>query len=190
MNTLAIQTCFKETSVALCIHDEVFYKETKTPNMQNKMLPIFVKEILQEAKITAKNLNSIAICHGPGTFTGIRIGTAFAKGLAIAHKIPIFAISALEATAPTTGKTSVAIKALKETVYFQTFQNGISTSSAIHITEVEALKKQNLRYQKETFPTAKDILQRFLLFPKTEILQSPLYIRPIEAKIAQVKNIT
>ncbi|HDR03794.1 MAG TPA: tRNA (adenosine(37)-N6)-threonylcarbamoyltransferase complex dimerization subunit type 1 TsaB, partial [Candidatus Marinimicrobia bacterium] len=49
-------------------------------------------ELFERNAIKAKDLTAIAISTGPGSFTGLRIGMAFAKGLAFAHKLPIIAI--------------------------------------------------------------------------------------------------
>ncbi len=54
-----------------------------------------VKKLLDSAQIKISELDAIAIIAGPGSFTGLRIGSAVAQGLAFAHEIPIVMCSSL-----------------------------------------------------------------------------------------------
>ena len=62
-------------------------------------LHLFIEEVINEAKITAKDLSAIAISKGPGSYTGLRIGVSAAKGLCFALEIPLISVSTLEALA-------------------------------------------------------------------------------------------
>ena len=53
----------------------------------------FIEKILSDTKISAKDLEAIAVSEGPGSYTGLRIGVASAKGLCLALGIPLLAIS-------------------------------------------------------------------------------------------------
>ena len=55
-----------------------------------------VQGLFARANISTNQIGKIAICVGPGSFTGLRIGLSFAKGLALPHKIPVIGMSALE----------------------------------------------------------------------------------------------
>ncbi|MEW5871985.1 MAG: tRNA (adenosine(37)-N6)-threonylcarbamoyltransferase complex dimerization subunit type 1 TsaB [Chloroflexota bacterium] len=58
-----------------------------------------VASALEKTGLSAKNLGALAVATGPGSFTGLRIGLAMAKGLAIAQRIPILGIPTLDALA-------------------------------------------------------------------------------------------
>lgn len=58
-----------------------------------------VKRILASCKVSLKEILFLAVTVGPGSFTGVRSGLAFAKGLALAFQIPIVPIQTLEALA-------------------------------------------------------------------------------------------
>lgn len=63
---------------------------------QAAKLPLHIKEILSIAGVKAAELDAIAISAGPGSYTGLRVGTATAKGLCYAWKKPLIAISTLQ----------------------------------------------------------------------------------------------
>jgi tRNA threonylcarbamoyladenosine biosynthesis protein TsaB len=56
---------------------------------------LFVQEIMKTQQITAAELDAIAVSAGPGSYTGIRVGVATAKGLCYAWNKPLIAISTL-----------------------------------------------------------------------------------------------
>jgi tRNA threonylcarbamoyladenosine biosynthesis protein TsaB len=59
-------------------------------------LHIAIKELLDQHNISVKNLNAIGVSLGPGSYTGIRIGLATAKGLCYTLKIPLITYNSLE----------------------------------------------------------------------------------------------
>lgn len=63
---------------------------------QSVELPTAVEKFLEKQSLNFSNLNSIGVVVGPGSFTGIRLGIAYAKGLAIGLKIPVLPINTFE----------------------------------------------------------------------------------------------
>ena len=63
-----------------------------------------IKSLLAEAQLRVEDLTGLAVSIGPGSFTGVRIGLAAAKGLAVARGIPLVGISTLEALAVRAGR--------------------------------------------------------------------------------------
>jgi tRNA threonylcarbamoyladenosine biosynthesis protein TsaB len=57
---------------------------------------LFVQQILREQELTAASLDAIAVSGGPGSYTGLRVGVATAKGLCYAWNKPLLAISTLQ----------------------------------------------------------------------------------------------
>lgn len=64
---------------------------------QDARLPGMVEEVARAAGLALRDLSRIAVVVGPGSFTGVRVGVAFARGLALAIGRPCFGVTSLEA---------------------------------------------------------------------------------------------
>lgn len=60
-------------------------------------LALYVEQIIEENSLSPSDLSAVAISIGPGSYTGLRIGSSLAKGICFAMGIPLIAISTLEA---------------------------------------------------------------------------------------------
>ncbi|ABO51391.1 peptidase M22, glycoprotease [Desulforamulus reducens MI-1] len=89
------------------------------------LLPM-IKDIIEEAGITTKQVNAVAVSSGPGSFTGLRIGMTTAKTLAWIWQIPIIGVSTLEALAlPLMAREQIVcpiLNARKNEVYTSIFR--------------------------------------------------------------------
>ncbi|MGB0165429.1 MAG: tRNA (adenosine(37)-N6)-threonylcarbamoyltransferase complex dimerization subunit type 1 TsaB [Luteibaculum sp.] len=96
---LAIETSTKVCSVALFKKQEcIAIKESDDQEYDHaEKLHVFISEVLQQAAVLPKDLSAILVSEGPGSYTGLRIGVAAAKGFAFALNIPLIAINPLEA---------------------------------------------------------------------------------------------
>lgn len=97
---LSIDTSTNVCSVAL--HHElqlIASAELHLDKSHSGYLIVLIREILAKSNIEAHELSAIAISEGPGSYTGLRIGTATAKGLCYAHDLPLIAVNTLEAMA-------------------------------------------------------------------------------------------
>ena len=97
---LCIETATTICSVAIfnneklidCIEQDGSYSHAEN-------LAKFVDDILKNNQLDYSELTAIAISKGPGSYTGLRIGVAFAKGLCYAQNLPLIAINTLQALA-------------------------------------------------------------------------------------------
>ncbi len=83
-----------------------------------------VDRLMQEAGLKFAALERIGVTVGPGSFTGLRVGLAFAKGLALALRLDCAGVSVLEALAasgPPSDRVAAAIDAHRGQVYLQGF---------------------------------------------------------------------
>ncbi|CAN1519614.1 COG1214 Inactive homolog of metal-dependent proteases, putative molecular chaperone [Caulobacteraceae bacterium] len=100
MLILAVDTALNACSVAILRSGEVLLSrvEPMAKGQAERLAPM-AREVLAEAGITPAALDRIAVTRGPGAFTGLRIGLAFARGLAVALDRPCVGISTLEVLA-------------------------------------------------------------------------------------------
>lgn len=193
MKLLAIETCFKRTSACIYINGEIFEQVEEGQNRHVNILPMLVKSLFEKHGIVTKNLDGVIVNHGPGAFTGMRVGIAFAKGLIAPLEVPLYGISTLECFA--SKKCAVVVQALKEHVYFQEFDdiaNAIGTVFHIPIADVPATSNLitvgvNIEGEVEHFPQtplASHLIKRFL-FKKPELFKEPMYVRPVNAVVPQ-----
>jgi len=98
---LGIETATKNCSVAL-FKDGILIAEMEHNGdgyTHAEQLTVFIERVIESANITLKEIEAIALSKGPGSYTGLRIGTSTAKGLCYSLGIPLLAISTLKAMA-------------------------------------------------------------------------------------------
>ncbi len=106
MNMLAIDCCLRLTGVALMTNEKIFYSQKDLGRLQSSELPKMTEKILTENNLSFNDINYIAVTNGPGYFTGIRVGAAYASGLAYAAGAKIIQVSSLEMLSYTFKKNS------------------------------------------------------------------------------------
>ncbi len=90
---ICLETATNLCSVALCNSAGVIsLRESNDLKSHASMLTVFINEILNEAGISARDLDAVAVSKGPGSYTGLRIGVSVAKGIAYAASIPLIGI--------------------------------------------------------------------------------------------------
>ncbi|MGI5977051.1 MAG: tRNA (adenosine(37)-N6)-threonylcarbamoyltransferase complex dimerization subunit type 1 TsaB [Candidatus Limivicinus sp.] len=100
MLTLAFESSAKAASVALCRDGSLVsqYSQCSALTHSRTLLPM-AEDMLKNAEVELEDIDLLAVAHGPGSFTGIRIGVATVKGLAWALGKPCVGVSTLEAMA-------------------------------------------------------------------------------------------
>jgi tRNA threonylcarbamoyladenosine biosynthesis protein TsaB len=96
---LAIDTSTDACSVALFIDGEIREKFEIVPREHTKLILPMVDELLADAQIKPQHLDAVALSRGPGSFTGVRIATGVAHGIAFGADIPVVLVSTLAAIA-------------------------------------------------------------------------------------------
>ncbi len=99
--------------------------EPRTRGHAEALMPL-LETVLAEAALSFADLDALAVTVGPGTFTGLRVGLAAARGLALARALPLIGVTTLEAIAEPAGaeadETSIALfDARRDEVYMQAF---------------------------------------------------------------------
>ena len=97
MNILAFDTSTEKFSITILKNNKVVLNLSKILNKTySKFLIPLLKESLEQSNLDIKKINNIIISLGPGSFTGVRIGIAAAKGLGIPHKINILGFNNMD----------------------------------------------------------------------------------------------
>ena len=119
MNLLAVDCCLRITGAALMTDGqviEVFQEELG--RRQTAELPVIVKSLLERNGVSFDSLDYVAVTNGPGYFTGIRVGCAYACGLAYGSGAKVIPVSPLELLAyGREGKTLAVVYAGHGYVY-------------------------------------------------------------------------
>ena len=100
MNILAIETTAAMASAAIIDSDEGVHEVRSEANMTHlqNLMPL-IDQVLADCDLKKEEIGGVAVSRGPGSFTGIRIGMATAKGLAQVWKVPVAEVPTLKAMA-------------------------------------------------------------------------------------------
>lgn len=94
---IALDTATRYASIAL--RDAVGLRGECTWEATNRHTATLVPRLvslMEESGVTMEDVKAVAVCHGPGSYTGVRIGLAVAKGIAMARQLPLIAVSTLD----------------------------------------------------------------------------------------------
>jgi tRNA threonylcarbamoyladenosine biosynthesis protein TsaB len=204
---LALDTALGACSVAvtnggrLC----VALSEPMTRGHQERLAPM-VAEAMNQAGLEFTALDRIAVCVGPGSFTGVRVGVAFAKGLAMALDAPCVGVGALEALAAETGEGPVAavVDGRRGQLYLQCFDDGraLTEPAAVEVAAGVAQIRTVFGTRTPRFlgtgadalalelggavelRTAPDpvVIARLALLKSAQGAAAPIYLRPPDAR--------
>ena len=159
MRILAFESSAKAASVAL-MQDGVLLAESFQNNgkTHSATLMPMAQQVLMDCGLTAAELDAVAVAKGPGSFTGVRIGVAAAKGLAWGAEKPVCGVSTLEAMATQlsmqAGIICPVMDARRGQVYNALFQSDGKTLTRLtsdRAISLEELKKDLEKAEKTIF---------------------------------------
>ncbi len=124
MRLLAIETATRTAGVAAWADGRVLAERRQTVTTHSEQLMVMVDATLREAGWTPRELDALVCGAGPGSFTGLRIGLATAKGLSFALGRPLALVSSLETLAARVagGRVAAVLDAYKGEVYAGVFE--------------------------------------------------------------------
>lgn len=96
---LAVETATEACSAALYHRGKILSRYIIAPQRHVSLILPMCNELLREAKLSPAELSAVAFGQGPGSFTGVRIAAAVTQGIAVAHDLPVIAVSSLQALA-------------------------------------------------------------------------------------------
>lgn len=136
MRLLAIDTANATCSAALYADGALLCEKIDmTPSKQAERLFPLINNVFEETGYSYASLTVLAVTVGPGSFTGIRIGMAAARGIALAAKLPIIGVTSLEAAAWPASQGNkpvlVVLDARRGQVYTQYFSIKAKSEAAL-----------------------------------------------------------
>jgi tRNA threonylcarbamoyl adenosine modification protein YeaZ len=189
---LALETATGPCSVAVWKQGRIAaYVEQLRPVMQSASLMPMVEEVLEKSATAYDDLTAVACTIGPGSFTGIRVALAAARGICFAAKVKGLGFTTLAVLASAAGgekKILAALNAGKGEYYYQLFKNSplgeptVGPLDAALALAPDALLIGNAPAASgHPFPRA-DALAALAATEKNALPLRPFYIRPPDAK--------
>ena len=126
---LNIETSSKNCSVSVSKNGQIIglKEQSYDEYSHSKSLHVFIDEIFKEIELSPQKLSAVAISEGPGSYTGLRIGVAAAKGICIALNIPLIAIDTMQILARkiecADGYIISAMDARRDEIYYSVFKS-------------------------------------------------------------------
>jgi tRNA threonylcarbamoyl adenosine modification protein YeaZ len=123
---LAIDTSTSRTSVAIIEDAKVLYSGFRDgATAHGPSLPALVQEAL-----SISDVDEVVVGMGPGPFTGLRVGIAFAQSFALARQIPVRGVCSLDAIATQIQEADfiITVDARRKEVYWARYTNGVRIS--------------------------------------------------------------
>jgi len=120
---LAIDTSTSRTSVAIIDGDNVVFSGFRDgATAHGPSLPALVQEALAVSEV-----NEVVVGMGPGPFTGLRVGIAFAQSFALAREIPVRGVCSLDAIAAQIDEKDfiITVDARRKEVYWARYKDGV-----------------------------------------------------------------
>jgi tRNA threonylcarbamoyladenosine biosynthesis protein TsaB len=151
---LAFDTSNNTISVAISDGYDIlsYIQDSESSSQAEKLLPL-IEEALMEAKLTYQDIEYLAVTNGPGSFTGIRVGLACAKGLLIENNIKATAVNNFEIyyyrakqQVKDWDKIITFLNANRSQLYVQVFNKGAITDAPQLLNyeeSIDLLKNQN-----------------------------------------------
>ena len=156
-----------------------------------EVLAGMVEEAFQKANIKPDDIDRIAVCTGPGNFTGLRVALSFAKGFALPRNLPIIGMNALEVTAQRLDPESKSRIAVRQDIrrgefFFGLYEKGIPQTRLKAMTKDEMTRQVSAQQVKDNHDVNVDtrILAWLAIDRDADAHPAePLYARAPDAKL-------
>ena len=176
--SLIIDTSTVRTTVALCRDYELLFTRHHDGATEHaEILPTLVREAL----VQSQNIDQVVVGMGPGPFTGLRVGIAFAQSFAHARSLPCHGVCSLDGIDIDSDDYIVASDARRKEVYWARYKNGhridgpfVSTPN--QVIELQA-RKFGFGFTETLFPSPHLLLAK----SRTSEINAPMYLRRPDA---------
>ena len=154
MLLLAFETSAKAASVALFDGEKLLGEQYQNTGLtHSQTLMVMAQELLTQCEKMPRDVEAVAVAAGPGSFTGVRIGVAAAKGFAWGAELPLYGVSTLEAMALGLGMPAGIVcpvmDARRSQVYNALFR--MEQGKCVRLTEDRAIALEDLSKELKAF---------------------------------------
>jgi tRNA threonylcarbamoyladenosine biosynthesis protein TsaB len=166
MNILLIDTCGATGSIALADTERepaVVVSASLPGRSASELLLATIKDLIDRPGIDLDSLGAVAVVHGPGSFTGVRVGLSAAKGLCEALHLPLIAISRLAVLAEMAKPSAASVFALLDAgrgeFYLGEYAHGACVREAL-VTQDELLISASAADNSTAVVTCDDVVMQ------------------------------
>lgn len=200
MNILSINTCFKVSDVSLYSDNCQYIAKQESALQHSIVLMSQIDDVIEKAKIKCADLDFVCVAIGPGSFTGIRIGIAVAKGICDANAkriIPVDTLSLIAYNA-VNAPDFVVVKGIANEYFVGECSDG-KVVNKILLTKEEFLKKLTVNSNIATIDDLSDdgfsctieriekLDMRQIAFDNIENAVEPIYVEPLYLRLSQAE---
>ena len=179
---LGIDTSADQCAVALVDGDRVWRRAEVMARGHAEALFPMIDDVLAEAGASMADVTRVAVCTGPGSFTGIRAGVAAARGLALGLGVPAVGVSRLAALSVGAGRAGTVALALRgETVAVQGFDGKGHETGPARLADTMPQAPEVIPAVAEGGLADPVIVARLGALSDATERPAPLYLRPADA---------
>lgn len=199
MKILYLETSSKNCSVAVSDHDKLLCicEEVSENYKQSESLHTYVEWALEGAGIPLSEIEAVSLGKGPGSYTGLRIGAASAKGFCYGLKVPLVAVNSLESMIEPFLRQNYdlivpLIDARRMEVYTAVYdgQTGkeisVTEAKILNETSFEELKDKKVLFVGDGARKAKEVIHLPLATFKDDVFPSAQYL--IKKTLEKLEN--
>lgn len=167
--SLAIDTSTSRTVVGLIDGDEILFEKFAEGATDHGRA---VSDLVAQALANNPAPNQVVVGMGPGPFTGLRVGIAFARTFALAREIPVIGVCSLDAIVIDSASYTVAIDARRKEIYWARYRDGVRVEGPA-VNKPDEVSGNILG----NFPS----VRRLVELSRTESVREPFYLRRPDA---------
>ena len=167
--SLAIDTSTSMTIVGIIEDGAVLFEEAHEGATDHGRA---LSELVVKALKVSKPPHQVVVGMGPGPFTGLRVGIAFAQTFALARNIPVIGVCSLDAIKVDQSEYTVAIDARRKEIYWALYKNGVRVDGP---TVSKPAEVENFII--DVYPD----MGRLVELSKSQNITEPMYLRRPDA---------
>ena len=167
--SLAIDTSTSQTIVGIIEDGVVLFEEAHEGATDHGRA---LSELIAKALKVSKPPHQVVVGMGPGPFTGLRVGIAFAQTFALARGISVIGVCSLDAIKVDQSEYTVAIDARRKEIYWASYRDGVRIDGP-HVNKPAEVEDFII----DLYPD----MQKLVELSATQIVTEPMYLRRPDA---------